>query len=229
MTGTILRRNGRFILGDDECAHIYMEGSILTHAALVTTTGADDGGGGDTTPNYTISAESTASTVIGAGSDLSGAVTSVLREGTTLISKQSSNLGIEDYNNVDVLQEAGAEIFYSKQNSGDLATAATFLASYNLPVIGTFERKLFTLQVPIRSSVGGTREGTISIIQSREAGSADVEVGLIQELTLGNYGTTGGDDIQLTVQNVATDGSSFDILYTNNDSQTWKIFSTLIK
>jgi hypothetical protein len=63
----------------------------------------------------------------------------------------------------------------------------------------------------------------------REAGSADVEVGLIQELTLGNYGTTGGDDIQLTVQNVATDGSSFDILYTNNDATTWKIFSTLIK
>jgi hypothetical protein len=228
MTGTILRRNGRFILGTDECTHIYMEGSTLIHSALVTTTGADDGGGGDTTPNHTISVESTASTVIGSGSDLSGAVTSVLREGTTLISKQSSNLGIEDYNNVDLLQTVDGEIFYNKQNSSDLATSATFLASYNLPAIGTFERNLFTLQVTLRNTSGGTRHGIIYMVQSREGAGATVAVGIIQESVVGAFGIS-GEDMELVVSNIATDGSSFDITYTNNDAATWKVFSTLIK
>ena len=228
MVGTILRRNGRFNLGDPECAHILVSNSNLRYSGLQTFFGEDDGGGGDITPNYTITSEGTASSVVGSASDLTGNVTSVLLETTTLESKQLGNLGLANYNNVDTFQSLDDEEFYTKFTTMDLAPAGNELGSYQLPPITTFSRNQFTLELMLRSTAGATRTGVISLAQTREGGGASVAVSIIQEDVAGTFGT-GGEDIQLAISNVATDGSSFDITYTNNDAATWKVFSTLIK
>lgn len=220
-----LRRNGRLSAGSRKCSHIYLEGNAeqsLTISNIKTDYAAGDSGEGDVTPQYTLASGGGAPTgsLLVTGSDLSGAAIGVFgfdHEPTNM--KIVGCLGSDDWVTTGFPKIENGKMFFSKFSTGNISPGGTSAAiTCELPPTGTQKRRTYGLQIDAdNQSTGGTIAGLARFQVERDAGGARIDFAAVQwERSESSIGNTSGHTLQITISNVATDGSSFDVVIDNN-------------
>lgn len=224
ITNVKTRRNGRFILADDECSHYFIEGnsSKVVISNMQTSSGRDDGGGGDLTPNYSVSLRgATVGSLVIVGGDASGAVTSPYSEFSSPSNAVITNcIGIEDFINTGNFQKKDARYINQKAYFSAIAASGSDSESLTDISIGTFSRQYRELVVYGRDTVtGATFFGKVPFVRSRESGSCTFVIyPAISESAPNAVGDNVADDVQISFSSIASDGSSYDLNVTNNSA-----------
>ncbi|MHC4941920.1 MAG: pectate lyase family protein [Planctomycetota bacterium] len=213
INGTVIRRNGR----DDAStsAHFYIGSNVsLLLNGIITKTGANDDGSGNTTPNYIFSVTDTSSgpTTIN-GCDLTGHVTG-LKTGTTLEAVFSGNVGITD------------NAQYIASNSASLSAFNTLTTSVSgLEVLGLNQYTSVVRRYKISASWRSTTTGNVAVNDfliaiTRGGGlGASATVYNIADSSSTNINTAGAV-LNISIVNIASDGTSFDVVATNTSAST---------
>ena len=232
ITNVKTRRNGRNILGDSDCAHYFIEGgskAIIT--GMDTKTGYDDGGGGDITPSYSVSLRgSKADTVVIVGGDARGCVTeaySFFTEPDTI--KVINVIGIEDRDNEGAYRRFSGKqgIFNTKLSINPTNSSVT---SVQQPVMSNTSCVSRQVEVAV---MGTTTEicnvGYIDLLFSKGLGNVSGGISSVKyESVAGLLGTTVSEGLQLTLDNISSDGSSFDLTLTNNTVEGMSVFLNIV-
>ncbi|MBL4940047.1 MAG: hypothetical protein JKY81_00120 [Colwellia sp.] len=190
--GVKLRRNGRFseLVPEQDCQIAIRGGTTdkLRISDIQTATGDDDGGGGYLSPAYTITASNSAG-IIGSivNSNLNGATTGILLSqggGSltvgTFVANAVDNASIVFETGTNILDSAAANVGFrtfsereSIVNTGNYDTSPVNAVFTNLPVVSTFNRAYYQLEVLTRETAGGgTGMQRFLIAARRESGSA---------------------------------------------------------
>ncbi len=220
----IFRRNGKNAVTGEEshwaftgvCDNIIMNGNT-------TKTGEDDGGGGGITPAYIYQwVTNTHTNIVMTANNFSG-FTSAEWLGT----QPTTSLIIDNNTNGQQLvlgqpiNKQNGRVFQSSKTSGAITTpAGTATLNMTQYITGTFNNSFRELNVWVRNLTSGVDyRATFNILTQREGSGASLlvsaafgEIGTAGAITIAGSGTV----VDLVINNVATDGSTFDIVATNN-------------
>lgn len=228
ITSVKTRRNGRFILGGDECAHYFIEGSgcKVNIANMATKTGTDDGGGGDNTPNYSVSfTGSQPGSVNLIGGDATGAITEPLKRNVTPTSFYCTKvLGIDDFSNTGNYRK-GTGKYGIRTGVVSVSGATTETVNLGQPELSTFSVINRRFEFSLRNEgTGGAFTGYMEFSFLRSGGGASSQFdGVSWESSVGLFGETTGI-VRVTITNVATDATTFDLNIENTSGSNYKIF-----
>lgn len=227
--GVDTRRNGRNILGQDQCAHYFVEGpqSVVVIDGMLTSVGADDDLTGDTTPNFTVSLRGTAPGSLSiVGGDATGAVTQPYTAfADATVSNISNVVGIDDLVNTGFFKKDEGRRFNQVEKTATLANTASEVLSFTDVVLLTFSRQPRKLLMSYRNtSTGFEGAGELVFLRKRESGgSSEVIYEAFFESSVNTFGDSGSDDVEITFSNIATDFSSYDITVKNNSGSSLQI------
>lgn len=223
-TNTVFKRNGRNDVAgqrshwvyDGTCTDIVVNGNT-------TATGTDDGGGGPNTPEYIYEwATSTQSNIVVSGNDVTGYVTAEstgTAPTTALII--DGNVGGQQLVLGQAINKQNGRVFQSSKATGSV-TSSGGTATLNMTQypIGTFTNAIRELTAWVRNlSSGADYLAKFNVIQQREGSGASLSAGTVygEVNTSGSITVAGSGTVaNLAFSNVATDGSTFDIIVTNN-------------
>ena len=218
INGTIVRRNGAS--NASTSAHFLLGSNVMVSLnGVLTKTGADDDGGGNTTPNYIFSVtDSDSGPVLVNGCDLTGYVTG-LNTGTTLLAEYSGCNGVLDN------QRLIATAFDSAVASGggDLTLATT---GNDVASLSTFQSNVrrYKIQVSSRNasnSVVALNDFDLAMTRGGSGNAAGTVYGITDSASTA-INTTGAT-VNITVDNIASDASSFDVVATNTGGTNLQI------
>ncbi len=228
VSGVKIRRSGRFLTANN-ANHFFIEGSnceVVINGCM-TSTGYDDGSGGNESPLFSVALlGSQAGKLIMSGNDFSGALTSGYTAFNSPIeAKITGNIGVEDFVNVGFRQSDGVDTYVKKFSVSTNASASSIDSIVYKP-LSTFSRDSFKIVVEARNILNGrTIFGEVVFYIRREGGSATITFS--HSLGSSALGNTVSEDIQVEVENVAVDASSFDVRITNNSSSSYISFCSL--
>ena len=216
VTGCVLRRNGRD--NTTTGSHFNIEGGSVFASNLVTKVGKDDNGNGNTAPQYIfyLAGNTSDNKVYASNSDLTGYVSSFKNTDSGEL-VFSNNKGVKD--TTRYLGNKSATI--SKSGTSSFNTPVENLtptSNYNLG-------KSYTINVHVRNTQWGFYFGKFNIIIAREGGNAFVgkSLNVFQTNTIA---LSGGSVMNVSIANIADDGSSFDVVCTATGNGNYQ---TLVK
>ena len=216
--GTILRRNGR----DDAStsSHFLLGSNVMVSLnGIITNTGGNDGGGGNVTPNYIFDVvDADSGPLLVNGCDLTGYVTG-LATGNTLLAAYSGCEGVLDNQRSiatasDNSVASGGGTLTCSASGNDVLPLSTFQASV----------RRYKAQISTRnSSTSAVALNDFMIAITRGGGGS--AAGLIYNVSDSASTTINetGADVDITIANVAADGSSFDVIATNTSGSNLQI------
>jgi hypothetical protein len=216
VNGTIVRRSGK----DDAVASAHFNlgnNSVLSLNGVLTFVGTNDDGSGNNTPAYIFRVQdSTSGPVFANGCDLTG-YTIGHKTGNTLTATYSGSNGM-----LDKQQKITTQTNTSVVSGG---TMSTTVSGINLDVLSA--NSLNTTKVKAQVTTRNASTGSVStndffIVVSRGASSAAATVYSIATSTSTSINTTGAT-VNVTLANVAVDGSSLDVVATNTGAATLQI------
>ncbi|MBA7846888.1 hypothetical protein HV213_15900 [Klebsiella sp. RHBSTW-00484] len=223
-----IRRSGKTATGNNS-AHFYIESSTVKMIGVKTSSGVDDTGGNmvDASPAYTIQwvGAANSSTFDALGCNFSGFTAGV--QNTT--SSQAATRRVIDCKSLDdfvnegnALISGGRRYIQHVQSQGVAGNIPVRL-SFSTRRVNTDSNDINTINLLWRHTSTGTSNGaTVTVVTSRGTGPATMNVIGIQckgdiigedDVNSTTLPPPVGRNYQLTVGNVATDGSTFDLIF----------------
>lgn len=217
VSGGKVRRSGRLAKGTNQCAHFYQEGASAKLIVTGTDThnGADDNGSGDNTPDYSIIAGggSTDMTLIFSGCSLVGSVVDVLKFVVTPSrAKITGCIGPNDYSNYGLSRASNGKRFTSNGNVTVTGTTPGVISLSN-GVSGDFSRNLKRIEITARDTNVNNSNAScfVDILVSKDGGAPSIIVNQLTSFPSDAFGTAAGANRVVSFENIAADGSSFDM------------------
>lgn len=205
------------------CTNIIIGAGTTTH-------GTDDDGGGPDTPAYCYEFSSATSSVnLGITAIAMGGFVTAESIGTppTAGLVIDNNPGGMSYVVGQQINADSGRLFQSEATSGTILTTASATFAMTQYPVNTFSNAIRELSVWVRdSNTGGDYLAKFNVVLQREGSGATMtasaaygEIGGAGKITVAGAGTI----VNLVFSGVATDGSTFNIVATNNDANSIQV------
>lgn len=221
ISNVVYRRNGRTGTSGARSHFAFDGGTNITITGGTTLVGTNDDGSGGTTPLYAIEwVSGTPSNVNFVGVNLTGYTTSATNGTAPSIYRIEKCPGAEDVCSGYSINCRKGRVFQSRGSNNTITPAGTATFNMTQSSVSTSSNEMREVLVVARNKTSGAdyRANFTAILQREGSGASFAfssvwgEVGTAGAITIAASGTVAN----LVFNNIATDGSTFDIVVTNN-------------
>ncbi|WP_447879261.1 hypothetical protein [Serratia fonticola] len=228
VSGQIIRRSGKDILGQRKCAHLYIEGakSEIIFTNLHTEFGRNDDGTGDLTPNSAIASGGNIADMIliGSTSNLLGFVDKpysfLVTPDKTIL---KSNLGATDFCNNGYNQSIDGTEFIANGKATILQGDSIANIPLTQPALVNNTQKSRKIELFIKSKSGKEEWFEATVIFSRYNTNTKHRISLEQCSPTGSVGSDAMNAIIFSIENIAPDASSFNIYLKSSSTESQEV------